>query len=336
MKAYILHHTAGSTNAWDNLVATYNTDFNPGLYAGNGKIVGTIPESTRVYFFQKVDSRLILTAGPESNLMFVRPYTEKLSAPMTVNFSDIDQAIEAAPDHTVIFGTPLDEATNPDRAHGRARFFYREETGSIFDIKENRLIDAPEYSLVPWFFASKYGDTDIYFIVINYNAVQSVASLDGRYEIDEYTGDIVHQDIDSIEELYTREEKPGDYCVFTLDNHTPNIADLIMNMKFSSNVRIIGDTILVSGSSFSFKPFDNYFMNSYAYNMSKDLKIKVHSNFEHSINAEQQEVTVNLEGKGNVGYLIARVRTGPKKYAKYFYNAKNVLTKEYVIHRIED
>jgi len=332
MKAFILHHTAGTLNAWDNLTASYNADFNPGLQSA-GQLT-TTPEPTRVYFFQKVDQRLILTAGDHADLLFVRPYTKELDTPMALDFSDIVDAIEKSENHTVIFATPLEEATDPNTAHKAARFFYREEIGHIHDITNNKTIDIPEYSLIPWFFASKYGNTDIYMIVLNHNAIQSVANIDGRYEIDPTTGFIRHQDVFSLEELITRNEKPGDFAVFCLDNHISSLKDLFLDLQFSRNVKQIGDNILVDGDSFTIKPFDNYFMNSYAFNMAKDLKLKIHTNFDYTIN-ENQLITVKLDkNKGNTGYLYVRIATGPMKYAKYFYNAKNVLSREFVIHRI--
>jgi hypothetical protein len=333
MKAFILHHTAGTLNAWDNLTATYNADFNPGLQA-QIRNVETRMEPTRVYFFQKVDQRLILTAGDHADLLFVRPYTKELDTPMALDFSDIVDAIEKSENHTVIFATPLDEANSPETAHKAARFFYREEIGHIHDITHNKTIDIPEYSLIPWFFASKYGDTDIYMIVLNHYAIQSVANIDGRYEVDPATGFVRHQDIYSKEELIARNEKPGDFAVFCLDNHTSNLKDIFLALDFSRNVKLIGDNILVDGDSFTIKPFDNYFMNTYAYGMAKDLKLKIHTNFDYTID-ENKLITVKLDkNKGNTGYLYVRIATGPMKYAKYFYNAKNVLSREFVIHRI--
>lgn len=332
MKAFILHHTAGTMNAWDNLTATYNADFNPGLQA-QIRNVETRPELTSVYFFQKVDQRLILTSGEHADLVFVRPFTKELDTPIALNFSDIESAIEKSENHTVVFATPLEEATTPDTAHANARFFYREESGYMHDIIHNKTIDIPEYSLIPWFFASKYGDTNIYMIVLNHYAIQSIASLDGRYEVDPITGIVSHQDIYSKEELIARNEKPGDFAVFCLDNHTSSLKDLFLALDFSRNVKLIGDNILVDGDSFTIKPFDNYFMNSYGYGMAKDLKLKIHTNFDYTVD-ENNLITVTLDKKGNTGYLYVRIATGPMKYAKYFYNAKNVLSREYVIHRI--
>jgi hypothetical protein len=334
MKAFILHHTAGTMNAWDNLTASYNADFNPGLQSAGQ--LSTTPEPTRVYFFQKVDQRLVMTSGENADLIFVRPFTKELDTPIALNFSDITDAIEKSENHTVVFATPLEEASTPESAHKNARFFYREESGYMHDIIFNKTIDIPEYSVIPWFFASKYGDTNIYMIVVNHYAIQSIANIDGRYEVDPATGIVKHQDINNHTELMARSqnEKPGDFSVFCLDNHIANLKDLFLDLQFSRNVKQIGDNILVDGDSFTIKPFDNYFMNTYALSMAKDLKLKIHTNFDYTID-ENQLITVKLDkNKGNTGYLYVRIATGPMKYAKYFYNAKNVLSREYLIHRL--
>jgi hypothetical protein len=307
----LIIQTGGNTSTpWDDAISVANTELLPSL---GGVNAGDCKHT--VSFFQKVDTRFILSRGKDSDFILDKPYSPENTSVLKFNLSDIYSKLDEIMDSdspkyaaglykSVLFGCLLEGTMSNADIVARSGFFTRQADGKIYDITNNIVFDYERTTIIPWFFCYRTDDVPLYFLVINPSSIQIVSSLDGEYN--------EHDD------------------VFVLDSHLKGINSLIFNPKISRNGHLIGDQIVVSGKTLSITPFDNWFAKKYP-DFFKDANIKCHSNFKF----ERVGNTFNFDLTGNVGYIHLRWNAGTVMNSTFF-NSGSVFSSDFIVHTIKE
>ena len=308
MRAFFFQTGQGFSSIWDDAEATYNLNPEPGL--GYFSSLNTDAYRTaRISFFRKVDTRFVLSAGVESDICLTRPYTTADMLPsISINLQDIVDEYEKIKDRRpqckiLLFGAPLADATDQKSAIEGTRYFSRLDNGLMLDHRNNETI-SENFDVIPWFLVYKTNDADIYYIVLNHYAIQESANLSGR--IDDNT------------------------FVHSIDNHGNNLNETLFQPRFSKNVKIVGNQLLVTGDKFTVSNFDNWFIRLHLSNtdLFDNAKVKCTTNFPVTRNNNQFEITVD----NSVGYLYLRWNTATAMDVAL--NKTNRFYREYVVHKI--
>ena len=152
----------------------------------------------------------------------------------------------------------------------------------------------------------KAKELPLYYIILNPHSVQCIENIESSY------GQQNH--------------------VFTISNHLKNLNEVVFKPRVSKNARIIGDNnIMVKGEEFTIEPFKSWFVTKHLPDFFKDVKIKVDTNFDYTM--EGNKVIVNLLNKKK-GYIGIRWNTGTIMDMT-FTASKNRFFREYIVDVIE-
>lgn len=302
MRAFIFHMSKGVETPWSDISNTFNVIAEPNL--GYHSTLNIKPYPVKARFFEKVDTRHVLTKGITSDLCLIKPYTtDEFLPPIAINLEDIANLFNDKSIDRVIFGAPLDLVkTQPDAAT-YTRYFSRTKDGNMFDHTDNVVIDS-DVNIIPWFCCFKTTNLPFYYIVINPNAIQWSADAEGTF---------------------------GENFVGYLDDHLGNLSDAFFKPSVSRNAKVIGDQIIVKGDKLTLTAFDTWFNKKHLPGFFDSSDVKCSTNFKYTRDGN----TFNFDLTDHVGYITLRWNSATVMHTT-FMNSRSRFLKEYVIHVIKE